>query len=80
LDLERVFHGTLGEDAARQVARVIPDLAETVGAELTRIVTDAGYKGYHAPQEGSFQVYVAGRTRGLSAAIKRAGAVPRWSR
>ncbi len=51
---------------------MIPDIEETVGAELARIVTDAGYKGHHAPQEKRFRVYVAGRKRGLSAAIKRA--------
>ncbi len=54
------------------LASVIPDIEETVGAELARIVTDAGYKGHHAPQEKRFRVYVAGRKRGLSAAIKRA--------
>jgi IS5 family transposase len=54
------------------LATVIPDIEATVGAELARIVTDAGYKGHHAPAEKRFQVYVAGQKRGLSAAIKRA--------
>jgi transposase, IS5 family len=54
------------------LACVIPQIETTVGAELARIVTDAGYKGHHAPQESRFRVYVAGRKRGLSAAIKRA--------
>src|SRR5687768_784861 len=54
------------------LARVIPGIEEMVGAELARIVTDAGYKGHHAPKEKRFRVYVAGRKRGLSAAIKRA--------
>src|SRR5215204_3776729 len=53
------------------LASVIPDIEETVGAELARIVTDAGYKGHHAPREKRFRVYVAGRKRGLSTAIKR---------
>ena len=54
------------------LASVIPQIETTVGAELARIVTDAGYKGHHAPQESRFRVYVAGRKRGLSTAIKRA--------
>jgi IS5 family transposase len=54
------------------LATVIPDLERTVGAEVERIVTDAGYRGHHAPKEKRFQVYVAGQKRGLSPAIKRA--------
>src|SRR5829696_6025388 len=54
------------------LARVIPEIETTIGSELARIVTDAGYKGHHAPREKRFRVYVAGRKRGLSAAIKRA--------
>jgi transposase, IS5 family len=54
------------------LANVIPQIETTVGTDLARIVTDAGYKGHHAPQESRFRVYVTGRKRGLSAAIKRA--------
>ncbi len=54
------------------LATVIPAIEQTIGAELERIVTDAGYKGHHAPKEKRFQVYVAGQKRGLSPAIKRA--------
>ena len=54
------------------LAMVIPDLERTIGAELERVVTDAGYKGHHAPQERPFRVYVAGQKRGLTVAIKRA--------
>jgi IS5 family transposase len=54
------------------LATVIPTLEQTIGANLERIVTDAGYKGHHAPKEKRFQVYVAGQKRGLSPAIKRA--------
>src|SRR3712207_8961342 len=32
------------------LASVIPDLERTIGADLERIVTDAGYKGHHAPK------------------------------
>ncbi len=54
------------------LATVIPAIEATIGADLTRIITDAGYKGHHAPQERRFRVYVAGQKRGLSPAIKRA--------
>ncbi len=54
------------------LATVIPDIERTLGADLERIITDAGYRGHHAPQEKRFRVYVAGQKRGLSAAIKRA--------
>jgi transposase, IS5 family len=54
------------------LASVIPDLEQTIGVSLARIITDAGYKGHHAPKEKRFKVYVAGQKRGLTSAIKRA--------
>src|SRR3954469_2038095 len=54
------------------LATVIPEIEASVGANLTKIVTDAGYKGHKAPPERRFRVYVAGQKRGLSDAIKRA--------
>jgi IS5 family transposase len=54
------------------LASVIPDLEASLGASLARIITDAGYRGHHAPKEKRFKVYVAGQKRGLSPAIKRA--------
>ena len=51
---------------------MIPAIETTIGADLARIVTDAGYQGHNAPQEKRFRVYVAGQKRGLSPAIKRA--------
>jgi transposase, IS5 family len=54
------------------LATVIPALEQTIGAELERIIADAGYKGHHAAGEKRFRVYVAGQKRGLSGAIKRA--------
>jgi IS5 family transposase len=54
------------------LAEVIPDLEQAIGAELERIITDAGYRGHHAPKERRLRVYVAGQKRGLSPAIKRA--------
>ena len=52
--------------------QALAQIEQTIGANLERIVTDAGYKGHHAPKEKRFQVYVAGQKRGLSPAIKRA--------
>ena len=54
------------------LAAVVPALESTIGAQLERIVTDAGYKGHNAPKDQRFKVYVAGQKRGLTAAIKRA--------
>jgi IS5 family transposase len=54
------------------LAAVIPQIEQTIGAEVERIVTDAGYRGHYAPKEKRFKVYVAGQKRGLSPAIKRA--------
>src|SRR4051794_16119356 len=50
----------------------MPAIEATIGAELDRVVTDAGYRGHHAPKEKRFRVYVAGQKRMLSPAIKRA--------
>src|SRR4051812_15066281 len=54
------------------LSTVIPAIEATIGAELDRVVTGAGYRGHHAPKEKRFRVYVAGQKRGLTAAIKRA--------
>ncbi len=54
------------------LATVMPDIEATIGAELDRLVTDAGYKGHHAPTEKRFRLFVAGQKRGLTAAIRRA--------
>ena len=54
------------------LAAVLPDIENTIGVALERIVTDAGYKGHNAPKHQRFKVYVAGQRRGLTAAIKPA--------
>jgi len=54
------------------LAAVVPALESTIGAQIDRIVTDAGYKGHNAPKDQRFKVYVAGQKRGLTSAIKRA--------
>src|SRR5215212_1311348 len=40
------------------LATVIPAIKATIGAELSRMVTDAGYKGHNAPTHQRFKVYV----------------------
>jgi IS5 family transposase len=54
------------------LATVIPEIETSVGANLCKVVTDAGYRGHNAPKDKQFKVYVAGQKRGLSQAIKRA--------
>ena len=48
------------------LAVVIPEIETSVGASLTKIVADAGYRGHNASKEKAFKVYVAGQKRGLS--------------
>jgi IS5 family transposase len=54
------------------LATVIPEIETAIGANLGKVVTDAGYRGHNAPKDKQFKVYVAGQKRGLSPAIKRA--------
>jgi hypothetical protein len=42
-----------------------------VGATLTRIIADAGYKGHNAPKSHRFKVCTAGQKRGMTDQIKR---------
>jgi len=53
------------------LASVIPAIERQVGATLTRIVADAGYKGHNAPPTHRFRIYTSGQKRGLTPAIKR---------
>lgn len=53
------------------LASVVPALERQIGATLTRIVADAGYKGHNAPPTHRFKVYTAGQKRGVTPAIKR---------
>jgi transposase, IS5 family len=50
---------------------VIPAIEETTGATLSRILADAGYKGYNAPPTHKFRVYISGQRRGMTKAIKK---------
>ncbi len=50
---------------------VIPDMEETIGNELSRILADAGYRGHNAPDSHKFRVFTAGQKRRVTPAIKR---------
>lgn len=50
---------------------VIPDMEQTIGNELSRILADAGYRGQNAPESHKFRVFTAGQKRRVTPAIKR---------
>jgi transposase, IS5 family len=53
------------------LATVIPDMEATIGAEIERVLADAGYKGHNAPASHRFRVYTSGQKRRMTPAIKR---------
>jgi IS5 family transposase len=53
------------------LAIVIPEIETQVGASLTRIVADRGYRGHNAPPDHKFKVYISGQRRRVTATIKR---------
>ena len=53
------------------LATVIPAMQALIGNTLTRIITDAGYRGHNAPPEQKFAVFTAGQKRRVTQAIKR---------
>ena len=50
---------------------VIPEIERQVGASLSRIVADRGYRGHNAPPDHKMKVYVSGQKRGVTEAVKR---------
>ena len=52
------------------LATVIPEIEAQVGASLTRIVVDRGYRGHNAPPDHKFKVYLSGQRRRVTEAIK----------
>ena len=50
---------------------VIPDMESQIGATLTRIVADRGYRGHNAPPDYKFKVYISGQKRRVTEQIKR---------
>ena len=53
------------------LAKVIPEIEAQIGANLSRIVADRGYRGHNAPPDHRFKVYISGQRRGVTEAIKR---------
>ena len=50
---------------------VLPEIEAQIGAPLTRIVADRGYRGHNAPPDMKFRVYISGQRCGAADAIKR---------
>jgi transposase, IS5 family len=50
---------------------IIPAIETATGAELERILADAGYKGHNAPSSHKFRVYTSGQKRRMTPSIKR---------
>jgi IS5 family transposase len=50
---------------------VIPDMERQIGASLSRIVADRGYRGHNAPPGCQFKVYISGQKRRVTEQIKR---------
>jgi IS5 family transposase len=53
------------------LATVIPEMEAQIGASLSRIVADRGYRGHNAPPDHRVKVYISGQRRGVTDAIKR---------
>jgi IS5 family transposase len=51
---------------------VLPEIESQIGANLTRIVADAGYKGHNAPEKHKLKVFTSGQKRGVTDSIKKA--------
>jgi transposase, IS5 family len=50
---------------------VIPEMEAQVGANLSRIVADRGYRGHNASPDHKMKVYISQHRRGVTEAIKR---------
>ena len=46
-------------------------MERTIGAEIERILADAGYRGHNAPSSHKFRVFTAGQKRRMTPKIKR---------
>jgi IS5 family transposase len=53
------------------LAVIIPEMETQIGAQVTRIVADRGYRGHNAPETHKFKVYISGQRRRVTEAIKR---------
>ena len=50
---------------------MIPEIEAQIGANLTRILADRGYRGHNAPPDHRFKVYISGQRRRVTETIKR---------
>jgi transposase, IS5 family len=50
---------------------VLPEMETQLGANLTRVVVDRGYRGHNAPPDYKFKVYISGQKRRVTEPIKR---------
>ena len=50
---------------------VIPEIETQIGASLSRIVADRGYRGHNASPDYTMKIYVSGQKRGVTDAVKR---------
>ena len=53
------------------LATVLPEIEAQIGAPLTRVVADRGYRGHNAAPDMRFRVYIAGQKRRVTDAITR---------
>jgi IS5 family transposase len=53
------------------LAQVIPDMEASIGAEIERVLADAGYRGHNAPLSHKFRIFTQGQKRRVTPAIKR---------
>ena len=53
------------------LATVIPEIETQIGASLSRIVADRGYRGHNASPDHKFKVYISGQRRRITETIKR---------
>jgi IS5 family transposase len=51
--------------------KMIPAMEDTIGAEIERLLAEAGYRGHNAPQSHKFRVFTAGQKRRTTPVIKR---------
>jgi len=61
----------LGTTSGHTLATVIPDMEATIGAEIERVLADAGYRGHNAPLSHKFRVFTSGQKRRMTPTIKR---------
>ena len=50
---------------------MIPEIETQIGANLSRIVADRGYRGHNAQHDHKFKVYISGQRRRVTETIKR---------